>query len=587
MRFVVAGWLVAVCRLATAVKLVVNLSVLRAENVDKLFDVRGLAEVKLRTENVLRGHNKLEQGVNPLVSFLLIGIFQRAGCGGHGVYNRHDEDSDGSPVQKRYGILGPDRSRFQKNFGVIDLSTGAYEWDATHELVNDLDIYDDELRFAVTSDGTILTTLKNANSAPVECVLGRYEPPERVRSLIRSNSIRSRSLHSTPPTHLQEALKSVLQGCSSPAEHCTQLIIKQNCASSVPEWNAAHQLLVLAVKDGNVKGSECVNGNVYHWRDQLYCTVADLEITSNEEKNHIYKCLQEAHKLGLIDSSDAYIEGIYVRESVRKEIVELKRAGLMLLERVLALEGSVEKLKTAFERYRETQMYSNLVGIAVQLIPIVGGSMSKVLMAGCEIVEGLSAGDVVEYALSIAEIVLEEREFGKLPVDRQEEVKMVFEEYGYSREDVRLLMKSRGAQLGGSGGKENSGGDGGASAADDVGTVQLAVQRADELNVSADNNDESISQMTVTELAEAWTQRILGSSCNSENEVHDTVVQCLAEYLRREDISAETLKAACEEELKLIVDDVIAAVDQSITVQLKRGQQIRLRAFVNQFAGST
>ncbi|PXF45944.1 hypothetical protein BWQ96_04305 [Gracilariopsis chorda] len=345
----------------------------------------------------------------------------------------HDLQSEylGGSIKIRGNILLLRSSTY--HFGVIDLMKGSLLWGSRMPGASN--------GFHVLPDGSILVQARNDCSDFI-----RLEIPDHVQSLIQSNM---GEVHETlvepsvvaPP--LQKALESVLSGISSPLEHCAGLINKKNCQHSLEEWNAAHQLLVLAVKDGALDPSADVEGQVYFWRDQLYCTVIDHQVLSVEDKNRLFRCLREAHDLRLIDSPDAYIQGIHVMQSVREEVFVLKRACLFLLMRVLSLETSIESLRTALKRYRKRQLYSNLVGIALQLIPVAGGAMAKAIMTGAEIVGDLNACDVAEYALESAVTILSDENFTTLPRSRQEELTGLFEEFGYTMNDIHLLLCNR------------------------------------------------------------------------------------------------------------------------------------------------
>lgn len=110
------------------------------------------------------------------------------------------------------------------------------------------------------------------------------------------------------PMRLQNALIPALQGSSSASQLCKSLICKNNCKQSVEEWNAAHQLLLLAVRNGTMSTTPDIDGNLFFWRDQLYCTTQHLDVAKIEDRNRIFKCLREAQKLGLIDTPDPYIQ---------------------------------------------------------------------------------------------------------------------------------------------------------------------------------------------------------------------------------------------------------------------------------------
>ncbi|KAI0557491.1 hypothetical protein FGB62_297g08 [Gracilaria domingensis] len=243
-------------------------------------------------------------------------------------------------------------------------------------------------------------------------------------------------------TPLQDALLSVLQRTTVASEHCMTLINVQNSSRSLPEWNAAHNLLVIAVTDGHVDPKE-PDDQLFFWRDRLYCTVSDLPIYSHQDKLVVLNCLRRAQHLKLIHSADSYIQSIHVRRSVSPERFVLKNACITLFERLSCLNATVNDLRASFDAYRQQQLYSNVIAIALKLISIAGGAHSVSLSASSELCGGLSGTDVFEYALSTASAILEKENFSKLSERKQAQLVHIFEEYGFTADQVRSLFYGR------------------------------------------------------------------------------------------------------------------------------------------------
>ncbi len=70
---------------------------------------------------------------------------------------------------------------------------------------------------------------------------------------------------------LQTALSLCLSGESSPAHYCDSLISYAACRESFAEWCSAHQILALAVQNGDIPRSTKHKGNIAHWFETLYC----------------------------------------------------------------------------------------------------------------------------------------------------------------------------------------------------------------------------------------------------------------------------------------------------------------------------
>lgn len=265
---------------------------------------------------------------------------------------------------------------------------------------------------------------------------GRVEDP-KIPSFPRNPNSPSH-----PLTPLEDALQSVLEGSSRASEHCRTLIRKENCSRSLPEWMAAHSLLVLAVSDGDVRPLQD-DDSLYFWRDQLYCAASNISITNEKDKIAVFRSLRRAQELNIIHSADAYIQGIHIMQTVNSELSVVKKANMKLLQRVMALEFSLKDLRDAFSTYRRQQLICNLCGIALKLIPIAGGITAHAILVGAEVCGELKGADVIEYAFSMASGILQDEKFYKLPQATQTQLTTVFRDYGYSKEELRGLFSER------------------------------------------------------------------------------------------------------------------------------------------------
>eukprot|EP00178_Gracilaria_changii_P016870 TRINITY_DN48333_c0_g1_i1.p1 TRINITY_DN48333_c0_g1~~TRINITY_DN48333_c0_g1_i1.p1 ORF type:complete len:838 (+),score=87.06 TRINITY_DN48333_c0_g1_i1:116-2515(+) len=494
--------------------------------------------------------------------------------------------------------------------GIIDLSEGSLVWRVPCAAYN-------------------INILPNATlSVSVSSGLITYALPTEVQLLLIRNMSKEETIIHDSCTPLQSALISVLKGCSSPAGHCRSLINKQNCGASVEEWNAAHQLLTLAVVDGTLKASDQVDGKLYYWKDQLYCTAPDLSIYNDEDKNLIFKCLRDAHHLGLIDTPDGYIQGIHLMRTIGEEIVAIKRASLLLLSRVISIEATVEDLRTAFQRYRENQIISHLVGIALELIPMAGGALSKAIVAGVGIAENLSAGDIIEYTLSSAATILEDVNFKTLPRTKQDGIDGVFAEYGYTKEEVRILLFTKGKGIGQptelsdvqiADEKQNREvdrkkaakheGPGAFKAAvsysndadaefqvqkmvvSEAGlqprkeTIAMPVSNSNNTLESRFNLQQRSPSFKIEELAESCTAHMLGSVYDEE--IRLCVVSCLLEFMEKACISPDSLKYGSKSDLEKLKIAISDSLEQKLGDKMKIGYTFKLKQFLEDYVNQS
>lgn len=274
-------------------------------------------------------------------------------------------------------------SSVDMTIAVHDTESGELLWRAnTDELVS---------RCLALADGRVVVGTKSGAVLVVS-------PPATIRSKLL---ISPSSEVETASTVLQDALISVLSEDKVPAEHCGTLILRENCCVSLEEWHSAHQLLVLAVRDGDIEGSTTHKGKICWWFDQLYVNVKEFDITSQEDETLVKGCLLQAKKLGLIEGVEAAIGALRVMQDVKTEVRVLRRAGMFMFERILSTENRLECLKESYERYRKAGRCSSIVGVVAQLIPLIGASLAGAVSAGAEFLGELSVADITETVLGL------------------------------------------------------------------------------------------------------------------------------------------------------------------------------------------
>ncbi|KAI0563128.1 hypothetical protein FGB62_45g130 [Gracilaria domingensis] len=414
------------------------------------------------------------------------------------------------------------------------------------------------------------------------------------------------------PTPLKEALQSVLQTSMAASEACNALINKQNCARSLPEWNAAHDLLVLAITDNQIH-SEHRDGDLYFWKNQLYCTVTDLPIINTPDKHIVFNCLHQAEQLNLIHSADAYIQGIHLSQSFDSELSVLKEACIMLLDRLLSLEATIDDLRAAFVAYRQQQLYCNVIAIALKLIPIAGGAVSNALEVVAELCGELSGADVIEYSLSTACAILEECNFSKLPQSKQAQIVNVFEEYGFTMEQVQCLFQSRTSvavvnippalcenisaectHQDASDKKDFLEGDRKESGTDccEIDQDDDAFHEVDSVSDGKESDGEQQEQPNInrydsmwasTEFAKSWTHYVLADAQDRE-QLFGGWNECLNRLLQREKVSPRTLSRGTSSSISRFTNNARRFVQSEMhPSKMKIGFKLRMVQFVHEY----
>lgn len=138
------------------------------------------------------------------------------------------------------------------------------------------------------------------------------------------------------------------------------------CPASLHPLNTANDLLLPPTLN------HASNNN--HWFLELYSAARRIQFTNEHDLRLVQECLKEAKAVGVIETVEAALGDAVVCQQVKEEIRTLHRAGIRICLRVLEIEGRMKRLEESFRSYRMTQSTSQLVGIALQLIPDMWGS---------------------------------------------------------------------------------------------------------------------------------------------------------------------------------------------------------------------
>jgi hypothetical protein len=96
----------------------------------------------------------------------------------------------------------------------------------------------------------------------------------------------------------------VAAGVQTAAASCRDLISAEACSASLAEWNAAHLLLMRAVRDGEVEGSPSFDGIGKCWFDNLYVPSRKVCLGA-EDYDVVKRQLEQAKGVGVIETVEA------------------------------------------------------------------------------------------------------------------------------------------------------------------------------------------------------------------------------------------------------------------------------------------
>lgn len=207
-----------------------------------------------------------------------------------------------------------------------------------------------------------------------------------------------------PENLIKDAYLSCIQHNSTldAAQLCTDLITFDRCKLSFSEYFYAHRLLMLAVHDGKIEPSTTHDGKLWKWFEDIYLAGKEFPLQSEPERNALRKILHEAQTVGVITDGSVIIAVHDVVQELRTTCSAIIDIGHEIFERLVRLEQGHQSLKEAFERYKHVQGMTALLGVALNVIPFVGGSVTAAISAGTQVFEGLALGEFVKFGLESA-----------------------------------------------------------------------------------------------------------------------------------------------------------------------------------------
>lgn len=279
--------------------------------------------------------------------------------------------------------------------------------------------------------------------------------------LIRLVSIVSPQLPIARPSDspLVHAFLKYREGGISARNLVDQYVNYDNCRISFEELCCAHALVRAAVETKEIEASNEYCGEKDYWYDNLYLAMKEIPVSNSGEYMVFKEILSEAKEISLIDSSIAVLTGIHLRNDLRKTERVIDIVGASILKQIACIEARQEGLVRAFKQYKQFRTKTWAVGIALQLIPIIGGVAAGVTSGGAEIIRGLSIKDVTDYTFSFlnyagegyglnegdmilknAAGLLARDNIQEMDATRKLQLERVLKELGHNFETIRRLL---------------------------------------------------------------------------------------------------------------------------------------------------
>lgn len=216
-----------------------------------------------------------------------------------------------------------------------------------------------------------------------------------------------------PANYLQTEYFSCLRSSdSTPKQVALSSIQYRLCSRSFSEYYFAHRILMLAVQDGNederLPRDPHYGGDTYKWYESLYS--AGVNMVLSDAENSVFKeILREAKHFNVIESGHSILGEQRITTNIHRGHQIIQEISNELALRLSVLEGSQQSLHSAFARYVRHQGISQAIGVALNLIPFLGGSIASIVGAAVsieDICNGFDIKDVVEATIQMGEDVV-------------------------------------------------------------------------------------------------------------------------------------------------------------------------------------
>lgn len=182
---------------------------------------------------------------------------------------------------------------------------------------------------------------------------------------------------------------------------CEQL--SQNSFNgSLLEFFCGHRLLMTAIQDGDIRRSPHHKGVHLKWHEAIYSASRNVRLQTARDKKELTLILMEAARYRVIESASQYLLANDVMSEIRVQNEKIVNMGKQLFVRLVQLETAHVNLDLAFQRYKDYQGITELMGIALNVIPFLGGSIAAAVTAGADLVEGIQISEVISESLEVS-----------------------------------------------------------------------------------------------------------------------------------------------------------------------------------------
>ena len=212
----------------------------------------------------------------------------------------------------------------------------------------------------------------------------------------------------SPRENLKDAYLSCIEHrpSFSAARCCTELITFDRCKASFSEYFYAHRLLMLAVAEGSIPATTDFNGEPSKCFKSIYKAGKEFPVYNEAESDALERILHEARSVGVIKDGTVVLSALYITQEVQAKHTAIFNIGCEIFERLVCLEEGHQSLKDAFERYKHMQGMTELLGIALNVIPLCVAPLVAGISTGAQIFEGLALGEVAKFGSEETDVLM-------------------------------------------------------------------------------------------------------------------------------------------------------------------------------------
>jgi WD domain, G-beta repeat len=247
-------------------------------------------------------------------------------------------------------------SGMDRNVCVTDVSTGI--------VLARIEIPFAVYSVAVLQDGRLVVSGMDRRAAVVTC--------PRVQSLLENSLFGGDSGHSDEVNgEMESALTVVLELAFAAGDACRSFLSRRTAPRTFLEWVAAHDMFMIATRDGDAHGPTATFDLSQWWETTLYDYLGNIEVDCVQIEC-VQRCLDQVELAGIVSNIGSLREALVARARPglfdTPPVDNLQRAIERAIESAASSREKGENLSDLLKRYKAGQKVSTLVSAFLRIV---------------------------------------------------------------------------------------------------------------------------------------------------------------------------------------------------------------------------